>query len=193
MPALRRRLRAIPRAPGVFLVAVLVVAWSAPVAGQGVTASLGGGLASPTGYLNTGAGMGFHGMAAVSLLPTGFPVGFRIEGMYSQFGFSDDAGHFRVLQGTVNAVYHLPVGRAATIRPYLIAGLGFYNYKSIFSDQVPVEDEANTDRGINGGGGFDFATGSVRLFAEARYHRVSTEGEDPEFVPSTVGIQFGGP
>ena len=192
MPTLRRRLSESPDRPGVFLIALLAgLAWSVPAVGQGVTAHLGGGVTAPTGYLNTGADLGFQGMAAVSLVPSHFPVSIRLEGMYSHFGFTDDPGHFRVIQGTLNAVYHIPAGQAATIRPYLIAGFGFYNYKSVFSDEFPFDDPANTERGLNGGAGLDFAAGSVRLFTEARYHHVFIDGEDPAFLPITLGVRLG--
>jgi hypothetical protein len=192
MPTVSTRPRGAAARQVVFLAAVLVgMAWSVPLAGQGLTASLGGGLAQPMGFLNTGADLGFQGMAAVSIVPSHFPISARIEGMYSQFGFSADAGHFRVIQGTLNGVYYFGAGPTAVIRPYLVAGVGFYNYKSVFSPDYPFEDRANTDRGINGGAGIDLAAGSVRLFAEARYHHVYTEGEDPEFLPITVGIQLG--
>lgn len=176
----------------VVVVAVLVAgAGTATAAAQGVTVSVGGGAAPPLGYLNSGTNTGFHGMAAVTVAPSTVPVSIRLDAMYSRFDFSGgDDGHFRVFQGTVNAVYRFRAAEATTIRPYLIGGLGVYNYKSVF-DPLFFEDEANTDLGINGGAGATLMVGALGVFAEVRYHGVFTSGENAEFLPITVGVQFG--
>jgi hypothetical protein len=177
----------------VVVVAVLVAAaGSGPAAAQGVTVLVGGGAAVPVGYLNSSTNTGFHGMAAVSVAPATVPVRIRIEGMYSSLGFIRGVdGHFRVLQGSANAVYGLPAAAGATIRPYLIGGLGVYNYKSI-TDISFIPDEAHTDLGINGGAGVDVLVGALGVFAEVRYHNVFLPGKNLKLLPITVGVQFGG-
>jgi hypothetical protein len=96
------------------------------------------------------------------------------------------------LHGTANAVYRFPASETTTIRPYFIGGLGVYNYKFITDLPEPLQDVAHTDIGINGGAGVDAAAGALRVFAEARYHSVMIRGENPEFLPITVGIRLGG-
>ena len=111
--------------------------------------------------------------------------------MYHRYGFSEGTdGHFRVVQGTANAVYHFPVAESTTIRPYLIGGLGLYNYKTI-TDISFIPDEANTDVGINGGAGVDVLVAALDVFAEVRYHNVFAAGENAEFLPITVGVRLG--
>jgi hypothetical protein len=183
----------ISRIHGAVLVAVLAaVPRSGPAAAQGVTASVGGGVALPLGYLNSGTDPGVHGMAAVSVVPATFPVSVQIDAMYSRLGLSGGFdGHFRVFQGTANAVYRFGAARGTTLRPYLIGGLGVYNYKTISEITETLGEEADTDLGINGGGGVDIAAGSLRMFAEARYHDVFAPGRNAEFLPITVGVRLG--
>jgi hypothetical protein len=175
------------------VVAVLAAtAGTSTAAAQGVTVSVGGGPAVPLGFLNSGTNIGVHAMAAVSVAPAAFPIGIRVDGMYHRYGFSGGAdGHFRVFQGAASAVYHLPAAESTTIRPYLLGGVGLYNYKSI-SDFPFTPDESTTDVGINGGVGVDVIAGALRLFTEARYHNVFTPRENVEFLPITVGVRLGG-
>jgi hypothetical protein len=177
---------------GVVVVVVLVAtAGSRSAAAQGVTVSMGGGAALPQSYLNSGTNTGVHGVVAVSVAPATGPVSIRIDGMYSRFDLSGGVdGHFRVFQSTANAVYRFPAAEATTIRPYLIGGLGVYNYKIIAEPEF-LEDE-DTNLGLNGGAGVDVAVGSLGVFAEARYHSVFIRGENVELLPITVGVRFGG-
>ena len=153
-------MRAIHR---VVLVVVLVgAAGSGPAAAQGVTVSVGGGAALPQGLLNSGTNTGVHGVVAVSVAPATVPVSIRIDGMYSRLGLSGGIdGHFRVFQGTANAVYRFPAADATTIRPYLIGGLGVYNYQFTSERALPGHDDANTDLGLNGGAGVDVVVGAL--------------------------------
>jgi hypothetical protein len=180
---------------GVVVVVVLVAtAGSQSAAAQGVTVSVGGGAALPLGLLNTETNTGAHGLAAVSIAPARLPVSIRIDGMYGRFGLSssDIDGHFGVFHATANAVYRFPAGETTTIRPYLIGGLGVYNYKFITDLPEGLLREAQTDIGINGGAGVDVAVGALGVFAETRYHSVMIPGENPEFLPITLGIRLGG-
>jgi hypothetical protein len=178
----------------VLVVAVLVAtAGSGPAAAQSVTLSVGGGAALPLGFLNSGTNTGVHGVAAVSVAPANLPVSIRIDGTYSRFGLSGSGvdGHFRAFHGTANAVYRFPAAEATTIRPYLIGGLGLYNYKTIAEIPDFLQDDANTDLGINGGAGVDIAAGALGVFAEARYHNVLSAGENAELLPITLGVRLG--
>jgi len=67
--------------------------------------------------------------------------------------------------------------------------IGIYNIN-------PDSDLADSETkfGINAGAGFTVPVGrgSTRLFGEARFHNVFTEGESLNLLPLTVGIMFGG-
>jgi hypothetical protein len=159
--------------------------------------SLGAGLSLPSGDLSDGVNTGFHGLAAVSFVPTGFPVGIQVDGMYNRFGV-DDGGfpgdvdaNFQVLQGTANAVYRFVTSEESKLHPYIIGGVGLYNYK-FTGDDVPDDFGSETDFGINAGAGFDFTAGNVGLFVEGRFHNVFADDDNLNLIPITVGVRLGG-
>lgn len=176
--------------------ALMATAGAAPAAAQ-ARFSLGGGVTLPLGDFGDAAGTGFHGLAAVSFVPTGSPVGIQVDGMYQRLGVDDDPvfgevdADFQVIQGTANAVYTFTTAEESTFHPYLIGGVGLYNMK-LTGDDVPDDLDSETDFGINAGAGFDFQAGAVGLFLEGRFHNVFTEDESTNFIPITVGVRLGG-
>jgi hypothetical protein len=163
---------------------------------QGAEFSLGGGLGIPLGTFDDAAKMGWMGLAAVSFVPNGSPVGIQIDGQFQQYKF-DGGGDLkdRFLIGTGNAVFKFKTSDDAAFRPYLIGGGGVYNIKATGASTVGgvTSTEGSTTKfGLNAGAGFDFKAGSVGLFVEGRFHDVFTEGENVKFIPITVGIRFGG-
>lgn len=169
----------------------------APAVAQGAKFAVGGGLTLPLGDFGDIASTGFHGLAAVGFQPANLPVGFQVDGMYQRFGVEDAPdgfdGNTQVIQGTANVVYTFTTAEESTFHPYLIGGVGLYNFKPTGDDlQAIVGDESETDFGINAGAGFDFQAGNVALFVEGRFHNVFTEGESSNFIPITLGVRFGG-
>ncbi len=176
---------------------LLATAGAAPALAQGAKFSVGGGLTMPLGDFGDFASTGWHGLAAVGFQPANLPVGFQIDGMYQRLGVEDAPddfdGNTQVIQGTANVVYTFTTAEESTFHPYLIGGVGMYNFKPTGDDlEALVGDESETDFGINAGAGFDFQAGAVGLFVEGRFHNVFTEGESTNFIPITVGIRFGG-
>ena len=170
---------------------------AAPAVAQGAKFSVGGGLTLPLGDFGDIASTGFHGLAGVGFQPANLPVGFQVDGMYQRFGVEDAPdgfdGNTQVIQGTANVVYTFTTAEESTFHPYLIGGVGLYNFKPTGDDlQAIVGDESETDFGINAGAGFDFQAGNVALFLEGRFHNVFTEGESSNFIPISLGVRFGG-
>ncbi|MFL5492757.1 MAG: hypothetical protein ACJ8DC_00080 [Gemmatimonadales bacterium] len=178
--------------------ALIALALSANVSAakaQGVELSLGGGISSPLGTFDDATKLGWNGLAAVSVVPTGSPVGFQVDGEYQQFPFDGFSGHERFLIGTGDVVYKFKVSENSTVRPYLIGGGGVYNFKGTGSSTLSGNfstSGSTTKFGINGGAGLDFKAGSAGLFVEGRFHDVFTAGKDETFVPITVGLRLGG-
>jgi outer membrane protein with beta-barrel domain len=171
---------------------------SAPAArAQGAEFALGGGIGVPLGDFDDAAKLGWHGLAAVSFVPNGWPVGIQIDGSYQQFSL-EDAGGFtglktRFLQGTGNVVFKFKTSEESTFRPYLIGGVGVYNGKTTADDDPgDVLGGGETKFGLNAGAGFDFKAGGAGLFIEGRFHNVFTDGANTRYIPITVGIRFGG-
>jgi hypothetical protein len=180
---------------GAALIALALLVNVSPASAQGVELSLGGGISNPLGTFNDATKLGWNGLAAISVVPTGSPLGFQVDGEYQQFPFDGFSGHERFLIGTGDLVYKFTTSENSTVRPYLIGGGGVYNFKGTGSSTVSGNlstTRSTTKFGINGGAGIDFKAGSAGLFVEGRFHDVFTSGKDDTFVPITVGIRFGG-
>jgi hypothetical protein len=173
---------------------------SAPTArAQGAEFALGGGVGVPLGDFDDGAKIGWHGLAALSFVPEGWPVGIQLDGSYQQFSLEEGAFvgftdlKTRLIMGTGNIVFKFKTSDESTFRPYLLGGVGVYNSKVTGADDPgDVLGGGETDFGLNGGAGFDFKAGGAGLFIEGRFHNVFTSGSNTQFIPITVGIRFGG-
>ena len=174
---------------------------SAPAANaQGAEFSLGGGATVPLSDFGDFAKTGFHGLVGVSFAPSSFPLGIQIDGMYQRLKNEDIVPGGRssqILNGTANLIYKFKTSEESTFRPYLIGGVGIYNFKQVSGSDVAGPGVGNTgstgtDFGLNGGAGFDIKTGGIGLFVEGRFHNVFSDGADTKFIPITVGVRFGG-
>ena len=166
---------------------------------QGAEFSLGGGLGVPLGDFDDAAKTGWHGLAAVSFVPNGWPVGIQIDGSYQQFNLDDAAFpgfsglKNRFLMGTGNLVFKFKTSEESTFRPYIIGGGGVYNSKITGSDDPnDILPGGETKFGLNAGAGFDIKTSGIGLFLEGRFHDIFTDGADIQFIPITLGIRLGG-
>ena len=168
---------------------------SAPAArAQGAEFALGGGIGIPLGSFDDVSKLGWHGLAAVSFVPNGSPVGIQFDGQFQQYKL-DGTGDLknRLLIGTGNIVYKFKTSEDSRFRPYLIGGGGVYNLKTTGNVTPGTLFEGGVTKfGINAGAGFDFKAGGAGLFLEGRFHDVFTSGENVKFIPITVGIRFGG-
>jgi len=168
---------------------------SAPAArAQGAEFALGGGIGIPLGSFDDVSKLGWHGLAAVSFVPNGSPVGIQFDGQFQQYKL-DGTGDLknRLLIGTGNIVYKFKTAEESRFRPYLIGGGGVYNLKTTGNVTPGTLFEGGVTKfGINAGAGFDFKAGGAGLFLEGRFHDVFTSGENVKFIPITVGIRFGG-
>jgi hypothetical protein len=184
---------------GIAALAVGMLLSAPALRAQGAEFSLGGGVGVPLGTFDDEAKLGWHGLAAVSFVPSGWPVGIQIDGQYQQFSLDDAAFpgfsglKNRFIMGTGNIVFKFKTSEESTFRPYLIGGGGVYNSKVTGSDDPgDVLPGGETKFGINAGAGFDFKAGAIGLFVEGRFHDVFTSGENLKFIPITLGIRLGG-
>jgi hypothetical protein len=175
----------------------LVMLLSAPAArAQGAEFALGGGVGVPLGDFDDATKIGWHGLAAISFIPEGWPVGIQVDGQYQQFKLDGSSSlKDRLILGTGNLVYKFKTSEESRFRPYLIGGGGVYNLKTTGTNDlggIIDTDNSTTKFGLNVGAGFDIKAGGAGLFIEGRFHDVFTEGSDVQFIPITLGIRFGG-
>jgi hypothetical protein len=167
---------------------------------QGAEFALGGGIGVPLGDFDDASKLGWHGLAALSFVPEGWPVGIQFDGSYQQFSLDDAAAPVgfsdlktRLIMGTGNVVFKFKTSEESAFRPYILGGVGVYNSKITGQDDPgDILGGGQTDFGLNAGAGFDFKAGGAGLFIEGRFHNVLTDGSDLQFIPITVGIRFGG-
>jgi hypothetical protein len=167
---------------------------------QGAEFSLGAGATVPLDNYGDFAKTGYHGLVAVSFAPSSFPLGIQIDGMYDRLKLDSSIPGDRtsqIIQGTANLIYKFKTSEESSFRPYLIGGVGIYNFKLVSGDEVAGPGVGNTgntgtDFGLNGGAGFDIKTGGIGFFVEGRFHDVFTDGPNTKFIPITAGIRFGG-
>jgi hypothetical protein len=152
---------------------------------------IGGGVTVPLSDFADAAELGFHGLATVQFQPASLPVGIRVDGMYNRNSFKDNVaedGNFQTISGTVNAVYTFSTAEESKFHPYLVGGVGAYNFKA----NGEGDDESETKFGANAGAGFTVMMGGASVFIEGRFHNIFTSGSDVNMVPITVGVKFGG-
>ena len=129
--------------------------------------------------------------------------------------FNEPDGSLAVWSLTFNPVINL-APRTSAVQPYITAGYGLYDRNltltrptivpslvcdpffgvcfpaAVGVNQV-VASNSTLKPGFNGGAGFNFRLGEhrLRLFAEARYHRMfTTHGSDIELIPVTFGFRW---
>ncbi len=154
-----------------------------------------GGVVIPSGSTSDALKAGWGAGAVFQFKPAGSPVGFQIDGMYSQLKASDSAKVLNpaadkgeIWDATGNVVFWFPVAAETKIHPYILGGGGVYNLKSKFTDGTSTSE---TKFGINAGAGFDFDFQSnAAFFVEGRFHNVFVTGSDTKLIPITAGFRF---
>jgi hypothetical protein len=171
------------------LAAVVATVAVAPLSAEGqgarrVEFELSGGgtaLTSESAELHTG---GAHAQAALLFAtPIRLIDQFRVDGSYHSLPgkafptlIVPDAG---LVVLSASAIKHvLPF---ASVRPYVLAGVGTYNM-----DQGGGRE---SHFGVNGGVGLRFPMGPVGGFLESRFHHVFT-GKPNDFIPVSFGVAF---
>jgi len=181
---------------------------------------IGGGFSKPVdrleGRLDTGwnlqAGAGINILPRLGIMGQFMYTESGLAQPYLQ-SINQPDGNFRMWGLTVDPVIRFnPHGH---VDFYLIGGGGVYRrtveftrpttatvvaFDPLFGLFFPVGIPANevlgsfstTRPGLNGGGGFSvrLGNGNAKLFAEARYHRMFTEGMSTSVLPVTFGLRW---
>ncbi|PYP71572.1 MAG: hypothetical protein DMD41_12030 [Gemmatimonadetes bacterium] len=155
-------------------------------AASSIRIGVGGGLLLPMGTYKDGDKLGWLAGADVTYWLTGGMIGIRAEGSYSQTCHKAPAtGNTKLFGGMADVVW-APGTTADQIRPYVLAGIGFYNAKE------SVTGASATKIGFGGGAGvaFKMGTGGTRIFVEGKFVDVSTDVNSTTFIPVRAGVRF---
>ena len=160
-------------------------------AAQGARFGVGGGLLSPSGDFKNLDKTGWHGLVRVDFSIPMSPVGIRVDGLYGQTSHKapyDGDGNSKGIGGLASLVWNIPVP-ALMVKPYVLAGGGFFNLKTTIPSLSVDTSESKFAYGV--GAGVTIGLGPVNFFVEGRYVSVQTD-PSTKFIPLTVGVLFGG-
>ena len=182
--------------------ALFAAASASPVQAQSASPvhfGLAAGGTVPTGDLADIEKFGYHVTGIGEISPIASPIGVRLDLMYNAltgkdvdiFGKAPDLG---LVTANLNGVFNLGAGSMSGVRPYVIGGVGLYNYKvTDFVDDgdiVTTNTSRETKFGLNGGIGFRFDLSGFSTFVEARFHNVFVDEANIQFIPISFGIMF---
>jgi hypothetical protein len=161
--------------------ATLLLAVPAALSAQmnGLNFNLAAGASFPTGDFGQATDVGYNLTVGLGARQRGSPIGFRVEGMYNEWGFSG-LGDRKTHAGGVSANATLDLMPATTAGTgnsfYVIGGLGYFG------------TGGQSNIGYNIGGGFKFPLTGFSAYIEARYHSISDV--NVKFVPVVFGLVF---
>jgi hypothetical protein len=170
----------------------------------------GVGATVPTGNAGRALGTGWNVLAGVTVNRAGLPVGLRASASYQRFpaktGLANDTtalagGRGHLFGAMLDATVDLPAG---AVRPYVIAGVGYYGFGSqqvverLFGGVAIArftERQSESTWGINGGVGMRGGLGALDAFVELRVDNVfTTDGafgaKQLRVLPLSVGVRF---
>ncbi|HEY6196633.1 MAG TPA: outer membrane beta-barrel protein [Candidatus Eisenbacteria bacterium] len=170
-----------------------------------VSFGLGGGVSVPVSDAKDAFKTGFNGQGFARLNLKGLPISPRVDFTFSKFDVSSAklaapgatagaSGTGQILAGVANLQYFLMPGGPA--RPYIVAGVGAYNFKTDISGIPGATSKSDTRFGVNGGAGVLVKFGSmVSAFVEGRIDNVFSQkgfvnSDQIQVVPVTFGIVF---
>lgn len=172
---------------------VAVAAVTSPIEAQVRTTSFGvsGGLSLPlSGALET-AETGYNITGSLYIRPARYAnLGFRGDLAWDKFSIESPAGSsVRVLGFVFSGLYNIPLS-ASSVRPYVLAGAGFYSTKATVVTGPTDVSASDSNLGYNLGGGIAFQLSGFSTFLEAKWVNVMTEPNGTSFAPLTFGIRF---
>jgi hypothetical protein len=172
------------------------------------TGYLGGGLSTATNPVATRLNAGWNLAGGIGV--TRGSAGIMVDAMLSDFGINHDAlvragarrGSQKYWALTVDPIFH--VNERGPVDFYVTGGGGLYGRTTKYraSSGLVGQDSGRYDLissdtiykpGVNGGAGFSYSLdnrSNIKIFTEARYHRMFTRGSGASLVPVTVGIRF---
>ena len=165
-----------------------------------VSFGVGGGVSVPVSDAKDAFKNGYNGQGFVRLNLKFLPIAPRLDFTFSKFNLDDTkvgtTGTGQVLAGLAN--FQMYLMHAGPIRPYIVAGVGAYNVKTVAdaSGSVAESEVSDTRFGVNGGAGVVLKFGSLfSLYGEGRVDNVFTDkgliqSDQIQVVPVSFGLVF---
>jgi hypothetical protein len=150
---------------------------------EGIRFGVGGGVTLPMGTFGDIDKAGYHLLGLLQLPISQSPIHLRFDAMYGQTSHKGGGGKTTLTGATADLLYHLG-DHHASVRPYILGGLGIYN-----ADFGGSTSETKLAFGF--GGGILFGVGTMHAFLEGRYMSVQTSGSSLSFIPISLGVMFG--
>jgi hypothetical protein len=169
------------------LLAIVAQAQTALAQAIGPTYSIGAaaGLVVPIGDLSNLTSSGYTVSATLGMHQPLMPLGFRVEGSYSELPWegSNDIKH-RIYGFSIDGLFNL--GTPSTNGGlYVTGGLGYFGWKD-----TDIFDNGTTwDLGLNAGLGYYLPLSGFTVSFEGRYRSIFSSTNQAMF-PITVGITF---
>ncbi len=139
------------------------------------------GVAMATGDVGDAVGLGIHAGAHFGMpFGTSAMWGWRANFDYGMYGGEDGGNDLTIMGGVANVIMNVQTESAW--KPYLLAGIGFYNW-----DAEVVDD---SEMAFNIGAGYNFTMGSANWFAEIRYLSIQTDPDAINTIPIVIGLRF---
>src|SRR5260370_24383357 len=173
---------------------VAAVARVVTVSAQSARFGLGGGLIAPLSTYKDDDEAAWLAGANVEFAIAMSPVGVRVDGLYGEtkhrdIGGSPVDGKTRLIGGLPSVVWNIPVP-APIVKPYALAGGGFYNVKITNPNGLLRVSTSEAKFAYWVGAGVQGCVRPAPFFSEGRYVSVRTNPHTT-FIPLTVAGTFG--
>jgi len=173
---------------------ILMAVAAAPAAAQARGyVGFGAGAAIPVGDFATSDKLGWLGQVIAGITGPSGRLGGRIDGDYSRNSYKGTvAGHTGLFGANADVVVNFGT-KASKARPYLLAGVGFYNAKFTGSNGTYSTGSSETKGAFNGGAGVNIKTsGNMGVYVEGRFISIRASGGSLNYIPLSVGLRWGG-
>lgn len=173
---------------------------------NGFYIGVGGGASVPVGNFKDSYKTGWNVTVPIGWQSSTTPWGVQLDATYNQVkgkslssgGSSFTLSDTKIWSGMLDLTFRIPMGAESSAGLYLLGGGGVHHFTdyggaTFTSGGTTFQSTSagsTTRMGVNGGAGFDFPVGPLKLFAEGRYVSVFTKGKNTNYVPIVAGFKF---
>ncbi len=179
--------RMVRKSVGSLVAMVLLATLAGSAHAQRLTLGTGAGVTIPVGDFGDAFNSGWNAQGNLGITSPTWPVGLRFDFVYHSL--DDDAGpgpdnDLTIISGLANLELKLNPRRSDGLS--LVVGPGVYNFEEEFG-------VGETDIGLFGGASYRFATPTLVVSLEGKFHNVFQETDPAQFanISLVVHIPFG--